>query len=89
MRGDIESIKNVQHRATRLVPSIKRKSHEYRFKALELTTLETRRKGRYLIQFYKIINKMDHVSNDLLEKNRGVESGLAGNMRRQVLCFHR
>ena len=91
MRGDIDNLENVLHRATRLVPSIKRKSYEYRIKALRLTTLETRRKRGDLIQFYKILNKMDHVkwSNDLFEKIRGAEIGPAGNMRRQGICFHR
>ena len=91
LRGDIENIENVQHRATRLVPGIKRKNYEYRVKTLRLTTLEIRRKRGDLIQFYKIINKIDHINlrNGLLEKNRGIESGPAGNLRRQGICFHR
>ena len=65
--------------------------YEYRVKTLRLTTLETRRKRGDLIQFYKIINKIDHVKlvNELLEKKRGIESGPAGNLRRQGVCFHR
>ena len=55
LKGDIDNIENVQHRATRLVPGIKRKEYEYRVKTLRLTTLETRRKRGDLIQFYKII----------------------------------
>ena len=43
LRKDIEKIENVQHRATRLVPNIKKKSYEHRLKVLKLTTLETRR----------------------------------------------
>ena len=87
LRGDIE---NVQHRATRLATST-RKNYEYRIKHTRLTTLETRRKRGDLIQFFKIINKIDHVNlrNELLEKDRGVESGPAGNLRRQGVCFHR
>ena len=73
LRGDIENIENVQHGATRLVPGIKRKNYEFRVKTLRLTTLEIRRKRGDLIQFYKIINKIDHINlrNGLLEKNRG------------------
>ena len=91
LRGDIENIENVQHRATRLATSIKRKNYEYRVKHMRLTTLETRRKRGNLIQLFKIINKIDHVNlrNELLEKDRGVESGPAGNLRRQGVCFHR
>ena len=70
LRGDIE---NVQHRAARLARSIKRKNFEYRVKHMRLTTLETRRKRGDLIQFFKIINKIDRVNlrNELLEKDRG------------------
>ena len=42
LRGDIENIENVQHRATRLATSIKRKKYEYRVKNLRMYTLETR-----------------------------------------------
>ena len=84
LRGNIESIENLQHKATRLVPNIKGNSYEYRVKASGLIKLSTRRKRGDLIQFYNIINKTDHVkwNNDLLEKNRGVESGPLGNMMR-------
>ena len=62
LKGDIDNIENVQHRATRLVPGIKRKGYKYRVKTLRLTTLETRRKRGTLIQFYKIRNKIDYVN---------------------------
>ena len=63
----------MQHRATRLATSIKRKNYEYRVKHMRLTTLETKRKRVDLIQFFKIINKLDHVDlrSELLEKDRG------------------
>ena len=72
----------MQHRATRLVPSID--SYEYRVNTLRLTTLENRRKIGDLIQFYRIINKIGHVNlrNGFQEKNRRIESGSAGNLRR-------
>ena len=91
LRGDIENLENVQHRATRLVPGIKRKSYEYRIKTLRLTTLETRRKRGDPIQFYKIINKIDCINlrNGLQGKKRGMDSGPAGNLRRKGVCFHR
>ena len=58
---------------------------------MRLTTLETKKKRGDLIQFYKIINTIDLVNlrNDLLEKDRGIESRPAGNLRRQGVCFHR
>ena len=36
LKGGIENIDNVQHRATWLVPSIKKRSYEYRTKTLRL-----------------------------------------------------
>ena len=79
----------MKHRATRLVPIIKRRSYEYRVKTLKLTTLETRRKRGDLIQFYKILNKIDNANlgNESQEKNRGIESGPVGNLRRHEVCF--
>ena len=83
----MENLENVRHKATRLVPNIKIRSYEYRVKTLKLT----RRKRGDLIQFYKILNKIDYANlgNESQEKNRGIESGPAGNLRRQGLIFHR
>ena len=61
LKKDIEKLEDVQHRATRLVPSIKKISYEERIKILKLTTLETRRKRGDLIEFYKILNELDRV----------------------------
>ena len=51
-------LENVQHRATRLVPGLKKESYEVRLKALKL---EVRRKRGDLIEFYKILNVLDSV----------------------------
>ena len=55
LKNDIDMLENVQHRATRLVPGLKR------LKTLKLTTLEIRRKREDLIEFYKILNGLDNV----------------------------
>ena len=55
LKKDIDMLENVQHRATRLVPGLKR------LKALKLTTLEIRRKRKELIEFYKILNWLNSV----------------------------
>ena len=60
-RGDIEELENIQHRATRLVPGLKKVEYMERLRKLRLTTLETRRKRGDLIQFYKIVYGLDHV----------------------------
>jgi len=42
-KGDIDLLESVQHRATRIIPSLKKISYENRLKALDLTTLSERR----------------------------------------------
>ena len=54
-------LENVQHRAKRLVPGLKKKSYERRLKALKLTTLAISRKRGDLIHFYKILTEQDSV----------------------------
>ena len=45
LKKDIEKLENIQYKATRLVPKLRKKSYEYRLKELKLRTLEVRRKG--------------------------------------------
>ena len=49
----------MQHRATKLVPEIKDLRYEERLEALNLPTLEYRRKGGDLIQMFKLIHGID------------------------------
>ena len=58
-KKDIDKLEKIQHKATKLVPKIKKKCYEYRLAEMRLTTLETRRKRGDLIKFYKIINGID------------------------------
>ena len=61
LKKDIEKLEDIQNKATRLVPTLKKKEYEFRLTKLGLTTLETRRKRGDLIEFYKIINGSDQV----------------------------
>ena len=61
LKKDIDQLENIQHRATRLCPSNKKKTYEDRLKIMRLTTLVTRRKRGDLIQLYKILNGLDRV----------------------------
>ena len=54
-------LENVQHRATRLIPGLKKESYEVRLKALKLTTLKISLKRGDMIEFYKILNGLDSV----------------------------
>ena len=53
MKKDIEKLENIQHRATRLVPNLRKKGYEFRLKKLRLTTLEKDEKGRILYNSIK------------------------------------
>ena len=81
-------LENVQHRATRLVPGLKKECYEVRLKA---TTLEIRRKRGDLIEFYKILNGLDSVEwkNNLVKSCQENTDGPANNLRREGVCFHR
>ena len=61
MKKDIFKLEQVQHRATRLVPDLRRYSYEERLNKLGWTTLEERRVRGDLIQYYKILNNLDKV----------------------------
>jgi hypothetical protein len=58
-KGDIDLLESVQHRATRIIPSLKKISYENRMKAFDLTTLSERRQRGDMIQLYKIYNGID------------------------------
>lgn len=53
-----QAIENVQRRATKLVPAMKDISYENRLKALNLPTLEYRRKRGDLIIVYKLLHNL-------------------------------
>ena len=90
MKKDIEKLENIQHRATRLPPKLRKKGYEYRLEKLRLTTLETRRKRGDLIQFYKVLNGNDHIKwkNEPEKILYGtIEGPASSNLRRGGMCF--
>ena len=66
IKKDIDILKNVQHRATRLVSGLEKENYEVRLRELRLTTLEIRRKRGDLIEFYKILNRLDSVERKII-----------------------
>ena len=65
LKSDIHALEKIQHRATKLVPSISKKSYEERLKIFNLTTLEKRRIRGDLIQIFKIklgLEKVDLIN---------------------------
>ena len=92
LKKDTEKLENVQHKATKLVAKLRNEGYEDRLKILRLTTLETRRKGGDLIQFYKVLNGLDHINwkSNPEKVVQGDKNGPAAfNLRREGICFRR
>ena len=58
---DIAKLERVQHRVTKMIPSLRNKSYEERLKELNLYTLTQRRLRGDLIQVFKIIKGIDNM----------------------------
>ena len=88
-KKDTEKLENVQHKATKLVAKLTNEGYEDRLKILRLTTLETRKRGD-LIQFYQVLNGLDHINweNNPEKVVQGDKNGPAAfNLRRGGICF--
>ena len=59
---DIELIERVQHRATKLISSLRKETYENRLKILGLTTLETCRLRGDIIEAFKIMKGFEYIS---------------------------
>ena len=73
MVKDIEVLEKVQHRATRMVPGLKRLPYEDRLRRLDIYSLTARRLRGDLIETYKLLhNTWIHQCGlqDLLSKTR-------------------
>ncbi|XP_063446842.1 uncharacterized protein LOC134726372 [Mytilus trossulus] len=57
-KKDIESVENVQRRATKMLPNLKDLSYEESLKLLKLPTLRYRRLRGDMIETYKILNNI-------------------------------
>ena len=89
---DADKLERIQRKATKLVPVLRKKPYNFRLSQLELTTLEIRRQRGDLIQFYKILNKLDQVKwlKDPEQVMQNDELGPAQNLRREGgVRFHR
>ena len=91
LRKDIERLKAVQKRATKLIPSIRNFGYERRLQKLELFSLETRRLRGQLIETFKIlkgINNIDYRNLFTLCQNqtRGHELKIEAKRFNSVIC---
>ena len=62
LKGDIDKLEKIQHRATRMVAKLRKLPYEERLRRLDLTTLEKRRERGDAIQLFKIFNKIERVN---------------------------
>jgi ribonuclease P/MRP protein subunit RPP40 len=66
-KKESEALEAVQHRATRLVPSLKEKEYEERLRALSLPSLYYRRARGDMIECFKYVSGVYEVSSAFLE----------------------
>ena len=64
LRKDIESVENVQKRATKLVPELKVLTYIERLKKLKLPSLAHRRRRGDMIQTFKIIKGIEYIPSE-------------------------
>jgi endonuclease/exonuclease/phosphatase family metal-dependent hydrolase len=67
LRKDIETLENVQRRATKLVPEIKHLSYTERLQHLNLFSLAHRRKRGDMVRVYKILNNLEEINNNIFK----------------------
>ena len=56
LRGDINKMERIQHRATKMIPELRFKTYPQRLEELKLISLERRRLRGQLIETYKYLN---------------------------------
>ena len=65
-KQDMKAIERVQKRATRMIPTLKDRRYTERLKALDLPSLEYRRKRGDMIMYYKIMTGKVEINRDEL-----------------------
>ena len=85
LKGDIDILERVQHRATKISPSLKNKNYDARCKYLNLTSLSVRRTRGDLIQKYKIENKLDEVNWSFKPPCGQPRGGHRGHFKRELV----
>ena len=82
LKGDIDALERVQHRATRLVKSLRKLPYALRLERLQLTTLATRRERGDMIQIYKTFHRIEKIA--LIE-----EPKLRNSLRGHNMSYNR
>ena len=63
-KKDIDMLKQIQRRATKMIPELRDLSYEERLKECGLTTLETRRLRGEKFKFFKILNGYENIDRN-------------------------
>ncbi|KAF2351633.1 hypothetical protein FHG87_017614 [Trinorchestia longiramus] len=66
LRRDINKMGKIQRKATKLIPELRNLSYKRRLQQLELISLEQRRLRGQLIETYKYLNGLNHVTLEAL-----------------------
>ena len=64
MKKDINALEQVQHRATKMITSLRKLACAQRLKECKSTTLEERRKTGDLLETHKIMHGLDRFPED-------------------------
>ena len=66
LKGNIEKLEAVQHRATKIIPALKESPYQERLKILKLPSLRYRRARGNMIETYKYLHGINKVSTHFL-----------------------
>ena len=75
-KGDAKAIEKVQKRATKMIYAIRNHSYTDRLKALNLPSLEYRRRRGDMIQVFKIVHGLERIPSDaFFVRDAGITRG--------------
>ena len=64
LKKDVNALAQVQHRANKMITSLRKLPYEQRLKECKLTTLEERRKRGDLLETHKIMHGLESIRDD-------------------------
>ena len=71
-KNDINTLEQIQRRATKMIPELRDLSYEERLKECGLTTLETRRLRGDGIEVFKILDVYEHIYRNMFSHSRKI-----------------
>jgi hypothetical protein len=91
LKKDIDVLERVQHKITKLVPTLRNRQYDTRLERMSLIRHEKRRVRGDLIQFFKCINDIDQIIwfKNLIIRDRSNISGPAAGVRNSDLSYSR